>query len=183
MEKFIVKHHKLIVVLAFVLIIPALIGFYNTRVNYDMLNYLPDSMDTVKGQDELLKDFGKGAFSMVITDGLSDSQIGELETAVKNVDHVDTVMSLGTLENAGLPAQIIPDDLYDTFRNGNESIMAVFFDTSTSADETIAASTLLITPSPSASPFTGSGWVIVMLTTLLARRLPGTKPISSLEMP
>lgn len=139
MEKFIVKHHKLIVVLAFVLIIPALIGFYNTRVNYDMLNYLPDSMDTVKGQDELLENFGKGAFSMVITDGLSDSQIGELETAVKNVDHVDTVMSLGTLENAGLPAQIIPDDLYDTFRNGDESIMAVFFDTSTSADETIDA--------------------------------------------
>ncbi len=139
MEKFIVKHHKLIVVLAFVLIIPALIGFYNTRVNYDMLNYLPDSMDTVKGQDELLKDFGKGAFSMVITDGLSDSQIGNLETAIKNVDHVDTVMSLGTLENAGLPAEIIPDDLYNTFRNGNESIMAVFFDTSTSADETIDA--------------------------------------------
>ncbi len=139
MEKIIVKHHKLIVVLAFVLIIPALIGFYNTRVNYDMLNYLPDSMDTVKGQDELLKDFGKGAFSMVITDGLSDSQIGNLETAIKNVDHVDTVMSLGTLENAGLPASIIPDSLYDTFRNGNESIMAVFFDTSTSADETIDA--------------------------------------------
>lgn len=139
MEKFIVKHHKLIVVLAFVLIIPALIGFYNTRVNYDMLNYLPDSMDTVKGQDELLKDFGKGAFSMVITDGLSDSQISDLETAIKNVDHVDTVMGLGTLENAGLPAEIIPDDLYTTFRNGNESIMAVFFDTSTSADETIDA--------------------------------------------
>lgn len=139
MEKFVVKYHKFIVVLAFILVIPALIGFYNTRVNYDMLNYLPDSMDTVKGQDELLKDFGKGAFSMVITDGLSDSQVGELETAVRNVDHVDTVMSLGTLENAGLPAQIIPDSLYDTFRNGNESIMAVFFDTSTSADETIDA--------------------------------------------
>jgi uncharacterized protein len=139
MEKFIVKHHKLILFLAVILVIPASIGFYNTRVNYDMLNYLPDSMDTVKGQDELLESFGKGAFSMVITDGLSDSQIGDLETTIKNVDHVDTVMSLGTLENAGLPASIIPDNLYDTFRNGNESIMAVFFDTSTSADETINA--------------------------------------------
>lgn len=139
MGKYIVKYHKCILALVAVLLIPTLIGFFNTRVNYDMLNYLPDSMETVIGQKELLDNFHKGAFSMIITEGASDSEIGQLETELKTIDHVDTVLSLGTLENAGLPAEILPDHIYDTFRNGDESLIAIFFDTSSSADETIAA--------------------------------------------
>lgn len=139
MGNFVVKYRKLILILSVALIIPALIGFLNTRINYDMLNYLPDSMDTVKGQQALLDEFHKGAFSMVITEDLDGSQIAALEDDLKAVDHVDTVLGLGTLENAGLPAEILPDSVYDTFKKGNESLIAVFFDTSTSADETIQA--------------------------------------------
>ena len=139
MGKFVVKYRKWILALAGILLIPALIGFLNTRVNYDMLNYLPESMETVQGQKELLNEFGKGAFSMVITEDLSDSQVGDLENKLKQVGHVETVLGLGTLENAGLPAEILPDSIYDTFRHGNETMIAIFFDNSTSADETIGA--------------------------------------------
>lgn len=139
MGKFIVKYRKFILALAAILLIPALIGFLNTKVNYDMLNYLPDSMDTVKGQKALLDEFGKGAFSMIITEDLDNQQIANLEDDLKNVPHVTTVLGLGTLENNNLPAEILPDSIYDTFKKGNESIIAVFLDTSTSADETIHA--------------------------------------------
>lgn len=139
MGDFIVKYRKFILVLAVILIIPALIGFANTRINYDMLNYLPSSMDTVKGQEALLEEFGKGGFSMIITDDLDNNQIADLQSELKHIDHVDTVLGLGTLENADVPAEIIPDDIYNTFHKGDESIIAVFFDTSTSADETIHA--------------------------------------------
>lgn len=139
MGKFVVKYRKFILALAVILIIPALIGMFNTRVNYDMLNYLPDSMETVIGQEKLMDEFGKGAFSMIITEGLTNTEEADLETAIKNVEHVDTVLGLGTIENAGLPAEFLPDSIYNTFHKGNESLIAVFFDTSSSAEETIAA--------------------------------------------
>ena len=139
MGKFVVKYRKWILALAGVLLIPALVGFLNTRVNYDMLNYLPDSMETVQGQKELLNEFGKGAFSMVITEDLDDTQVSTLENKLKNVDHVDTVLGLGTFNSAGFPAELLPDSIYDTFRHGSETMIAIFFDTSTSADETIKA--------------------------------------------
>lgn len=139
MEKFIVKHKGLVLALALILLVPSLIGFLNTRVNYDMLTYLPDSMETVQGQDELLDEFGKGAFSMIIVDDLSADKEAELEDKIKEVDHVTTVLGLGALHNAGLPAEILPDSLYETFTHGTEQLIAVFFDTSTSADETIDA--------------------------------------------
>ena len=139
MGKFVVKFRKLILLVAFGLLIPAIIGFLNTRVNYDMLTYLPEQMDTVKGQQAMLDEFHKGAFSMVITEDLSPSQQAELEDKLKQVPHVDTVLGFGTLENANLPAEILPDSIYEKFHKGTESLVAVFFDTSTSADETVAA--------------------------------------------
>ena len=139
MGRIIVKYRKIILALAALLLIPAVIGFLNTKVNYDMLNYLPDSMDTVKGQKALLDEFGKGAFTMVITEDLNNEQIASLEQDLKTVPHVTTVLGLGTLENSNLPAEILPSSIYDTFKKGNESLIAVFFDTSTSADETIHA--------------------------------------------
>ncbi len=139
MGNFVVRHRKFILVLAITLLIPAIIGFLNTRINYDMLSYLPSDLDTVKGQSILLDEFGKGGFSIIITEDLSNEQIGNLENDLKTIDHVNTVLSLGTLENNNLPAEIIPDSIYNKFHKGNESLIAVFFDTSTSADETIQA--------------------------------------------
>ena len=139
MGKYIVKYRKLILLIAGLLIIPAIIGFLNTKVNYDMLNYLPSEMDTMKGQEILQEKFGKGAFSMIIAENLSDHEVANVEAQIKSIDHVDTVLSLGTLVNSGLPANILPDSIYQTFKKGHESLIAVFFDTSTSAEETLTA--------------------------------------------
>lgn len=139
MGKFIVKYSKLILIVAALLLIPAIFGYFNTRVNYDMLSYLPSDMDTVVGQQKLLDEFKKGAFSMIITENLSPSEQADLETKIKQVEHVDTVVGFGTLENANLPSEIIPDSVYNTFKKGDESLIAVFFNTSSSADATIKA--------------------------------------------
>ena len=141
MEKFIVKHRKFILALAVILIVPALIGMFNTRINYDLLTYLPDSMETVQGQDELLNDFGKGAFAIVITEDLDDTAEQSLENDLKQIPHVDTVVGFGSLADNNLPSKIIPDSLYEKFTHGTEKLAAVFFDTSTSADETLDAVT------------------------------------------
>ena len=129
MGKFVVKFRKVILILAVVLIFPALVGFLKTRVNYDMLTYLPSQMDTVKGQQALLDEFHKGAFSMVITDGVTATQQAKLEEKIRAVEHVDTVLGLGALEQAKIPAEIIPDGIYEKFHSGDESLIAVFFDT------------------------------------------------------
>ena len=139
MGKFVVRFRKIILILAVVLLFPALVGFLNTRVNYDMLTYLPSQMDTVKGQQALLDEFHKGAFSMIITEGLTTHQQAELEERIRGIEHVDTVLGFGTLEQARIPAEIIPDGIYEKFHKGDESLIAVFFDTSTSADETVTA--------------------------------------------
>ena len=96
-------------------------------------------METVIGQEKLMEEFHKGAFSMIITEGLSSNAEANLETELKKVEHVDTVLGLGTIENAGLPAEFLPDNIYNTFHKGDESLIAVFFDTSSSAEETINA--------------------------------------------
>ena len=139
MGKFVVKFRKFILVLAFSLLVPAFIGFLNTRVNYDMLNYLPSETDTVKGQNELLKDFDKGAFSLIITEGLPSEEQSKLESKIKTIDHVDTVLGFGTLADHGIPAELLPESLYDSFTHEDEKITAVFFNTSSSADETVKA--------------------------------------------
>ena len=139
MGKFIVKYKKLILALAAILLIPSIIGFLNTRVNYDMLTYLPDSMETVQGQNELLESFHKGAFTLIITENLPEKEQANLEEKFKSIPHVDTVIGYGSLYNANIPAQIIPSSLYEKFQKNDESLIAVFFDTSTSADETMDA--------------------------------------------
>ena len=141
MERFVVKYRKFILLLSVILIIPALIGMFNTRINYDLLTYLPDSMDTVKGQNELMQDFHKGAFSIIITDDLDQTALTSLENDLREIPHVDSVLGFGTLASHNLPSEIIPDELYDKFTHGTESLIAVFFDTSTSADETLSAVT------------------------------------------
>ena len=139
MGKFVVKYKKFILTLAALLLVPALIGFFNTRVNYDMLNYLPSGTDTMVGQSKLMSEFKKGAFSVIITEDLPADEEAKLENKIKAVEHVETVLGLGALTDNGIPAEILPDDIYDAVTNGNETAIAVFFDTSSSADETITA--------------------------------------------
>lgn len=139
--KGIVKYRVLILVIAILLLIPSVIGVLNTRINYDMLTYLPKSMDTVKGQDILLDDFGKGAFSLVMVEGMQPKEVSALEEKIKKVNHVDTVLWYDSLADVSIPMEMLPEKYYKAFNNGNTTLMAIFFNTSTSADDTINAVT------------------------------------------
>lgn len=137
LSKAIVKHRSLILIIAAVLIIPSVIGMAGTRINYDMLSYLPDDIETIEGQDILLKDFGKGAFSFVIVDGMEDKDISKLRGKLEKIDNVDSVIWYDSLMDISVPKEVLPDEIYNAFNSGDSTVMAVFFKTSTSADETM----------------------------------------------
>ena len=139
LSKAIVKHRVLILIIAAVLIIPSVIGMAGTRINYDMLSYLPDDIETIEGQDILLKDFGKGAFSFVIVDGMEDKDISKLRGKLEKIDNVDSVIWYDSLMDISVPKEVLPDEIYNAFNSGDSTVMAVFFKTSTSADETMKA--------------------------------------------
>ncbi len=137
--KTIVKSRVVILIIALALMVPSVLGMIFTRVNYDMLNYLPENLDTVKGQSYLMDDFGKGAFSFIIVEGMEDKDIVELEKKIKKVDHVDTVLWYADVADLSMPMDMLPSKVKDAFNSGDSTMIAVFFDTSTSADETMDA--------------------------------------------
>ena len=139
LSKAIVKLRIPIVILALILIIPAVFGMLNTRINYDMLTYLPESMDTVKGQNILLEEFGKGAFSFIILEDMPDKDVAELKTKIEQVEQVDSVLWYNTLADISVPKEFLPEKVYSAFNTDHSTIMAVFFNTSTSSDETMDA--------------------------------------------
>ena len=139
LSKAIVKHRLLILIIAARLIIPSIIGMAGTRINYDMLSYLPDDIETIEGQDILLKDFGKGAFSFVIVDGMEDKDISKLRGKLEKIDNVDSVIWYDSLMDISVPKEVLPDEIYNAFNSGDSTVMAVFFKTSTSADKTMQA--------------------------------------------
>ena len=138
-SKAVVKCRVPILILALLLMIPSALGMAATRVNYDMLNYLPGDMDTVIGQNELLDGFHKGAFSFLILEDMPAKDVAALKKQVERVDHVDTVLWYDSLLDISAPMELLPDKLYDAFNAGNATMMAVFFDTSTSSDLTMDA--------------------------------------------
>ena len=138
-SKAVVRGRVAILILTVLLMIPAVFGMLATRINYDMLNYLPDDMDTVIGQNALLEDFGKGAFSFVVVENMPDKDVAALQKKLESVEHVETVLWYNSLMDTSIPMQLLPDKLYDAFNTGDATMMAIFFDTSTSADETMDA--------------------------------------------
>ena len=137
--KAIVKNRVLILIISLALMIPSVFGMLNTRINYDMLNYLPDDMDTVIGQDTLKEDFGKGAFSFIIVEDMPAKDVAALKEKIEAVDHVDTVLWYDSPADLSVPMELLPDKLYDAFNQGNATMMAVFFDSATSEDVTMDA--------------------------------------------
>lgn len=138
-SKAVVKHRVLILVVAVFLMIPSVLGMLGTRVNYDMLDYLPGDMDTVKGQNELLEDFGKGAFSLIIVEDMPDKEVAALVEKFKAVEHVETVLWYSSLLDISVPKELLPEAVYREFNTDHATMMAVFFDSSTSADITMDA--------------------------------------------
>lgn len=137
--KAVVKCRIPILILAFVLLIPSAIGMIRTRINYDMLTYLPGDIDTVIGQDILMEDFGKGAFSFVIIEGMEPKEVSGLKEDIETIDHVETVLWYDSFMDVSVPMELLPEKYYDAFNAENATMLAVFFDTTTSADETMTA--------------------------------------------
>jgi len=137
--KAVVKLRIPILIISLLLLIPSVIGMAATRVNYDILSYLPEDIETMVGQDILMEDFGKGAFSMVVVEGMSDNEVAALKDKIEEVDHVANVVWYDTLADITIPQEILPDSLYNAFHSGDATLMAVFFDETTSADATMDA--------------------------------------------
>ncbi|MBQ3956866.1 MAG: MMPL family transporter [Clostridia bacterium] len=128
-----------ILITALVLLIPAVYGMTHTRINYDMLNYLPADMDTVIGQNELMDEFGKGAFSFLVFEDVPAKDVAALKAKIGEVDHVESVLWYDSVADLSIPMEILPAKLYEAFNSDNATMMAVFFDSSTSADVTMDA--------------------------------------------
>lgn len=139
--KVVVKLRIPILVLSFLLLIPSVIGYFNTRVNYDILYYLPNDIDTMQGQDILLDDFGKGAYAMVVVDGMNKSNVSKLVKKVEGVNHVASVISYSGVVGDDVPSEILPDKFRSYFENEDSgaTLFAIFFDDTTSSDDTMKA--------------------------------------------
>ena len=135
----IVKCRIPILILSFLLLIPSAFGFLNTRINYDVLYYLPGDIETMQGQDILLRDFGKGAYALFVAQGVTDPQAARLKEQIEDVDHVAQVIWYDTLLDDTIPQAMLPARLYDAFHAGDATLMAIFFDSGASEDVTMDA--------------------------------------------
>jgi hypothetical protein len=138
-SKMVVKCRIPILILTLVLLVPSIVGIAETRVNYDMLTYLPEDIETVIGQNELLEDFNKGAFTFLIFEDMPEKDVAKLKEKVEDIDHVDTVLWYDSIADLSVPMELLPDSLYEEFNTENSTLMAVFFDTGTSDDLTMEA--------------------------------------------
>lgn len=137
--KKIVKFRIPIFIIGMLLLIPSVIGYVNTRVNYDILSYLPDSLETVEGQDIMVDEFGMGAFSMVIVEDMEPKDAQKLKEEIQKVEHVKDVLWYDDITDLTLPVEMLPDEINEVFNQGDATMMIALFDQTTSADETMKA--------------------------------------------
>ena len=137
--KWITRHKLPVTLLSLALMIPAIFGYLNLRVNYDVLYYLPDDIETMQGQQVLLDDFGKGAYAMFVAEGMDDRQVADLKAQIEKVDHVADVIWYDSIMDLSVPAKVLPSKVYEAFHTDDATLMAIFFDTGSSADETMEA--------------------------------------------
>lgn len=137
--KKIVKHRKLVIIICLLLMIPAVIGYAFTHVNYDLLNYLPGDLETMKGQDILVDEFGMGAFTMVIVEDMPDKDVAALKAKIEQVDCVKDVLWYDSVADLSLPVDLLPDELKDAFYKDNATMMIALLEDTTSADRSMEA--------------------------------------------
>lgn len=142
MKKFgeaVVKLRVPILILSVLLLFPSAWGYFHTRVNYDILSYLPEDIETMKGQDILVDQFGTGAFSMVVVEGMDFKDVSKLKARIEEVDHVKQVIWYDSFVDLSVPVDLLPDKIRDAFLKGDDTVMAVIFDSTMSSDETMEA--------------------------------------------
>lgn len=139
--KWLTRHKAVVLIIAFLLLIPATIGYVSTRINYDLLSYLPNSLETVSGQDTMVDEFGMGAFSMIVVEDMEKKDIVALKEKLKKVNHVEDVIWYDGAMDITVPTEMLPDKLREGLFNGNATMMIALFDNTTSADSTMDAIT------------------------------------------
>jgi uncharacterized membrane protein YdfJ with MMPL/SSD domain len=113
----VVKHRRIILIAALVLLIPSVLGVIATRINYDMLYYLPEDIETVQGQNVLLDEFGKGGFSIVVVEDMKSDDVSRMSKRIEEVDHVDSVIDLESILDPSIPRSMLPDIVNDSINN------------------------------------------------------------------
>ena len=137
--KWITRHKALVLILAFLLMVPAIIGYVSTRINYDLLSYLPDSLETVSGQDTMVDEFGMGAFSMIVVEDMENKDVVALKEKLEKVEHVEDILWYDDAMDITVPKEMLPEKLQEALFNGNATMMIALFDDTTSADYTMDA--------------------------------------------
>ncbi len=137
--KKVVKYRIPILIVSILLLVPSVLGYVNTRVNYDVLTYLPEEIETMKGQDIMVEDFGTGAFSMFIVDNMEDKDTVKLKEEIRKIDHVKDVLWYDSITDISVPKNMLPDEFYEVFNSDTGTMMAIFFDEGTSSDGTMKA--------------------------------------------
>ena len=139
--KWIAKHKILIIIIGIILLIPAYLGMAATKINYDVLSYLPDTLETVEGQDIMVDQFGMGAFSMIVVEDMELKDVAALKEKVEAVDHVKKVLWYDSVLDVSVPVEMLPKDLREAFFNGNATMMIALFDNTTSSETSMDAVT------------------------------------------
>lgn len=172
LAKKIVKHKKIIVALYMLLLIPSAIGIAHTRVNYDLLSYLPDSLETVEGQNVMVDEFGMGAFSMVIVEDMQPKDVVKLKEQIASVEHVKEVIWYDDVMDITVPMEMLPEDIRNAFNNGDATMMIVLFDNTTSSDETMTAISQMRTICEQQCFISGMSGVVTDIKNLSLQEMP-----------
>ena len=170
--KFITKHKLFILLLGVLLIIPSMIGMIKTRVNYDVLSYLPDSLETVSGQDIMVDEFGMGAFSMVIVENMDNKDVVALKEKLEKVDHVEKIIWYDSVADISLPTDMLPNELKEALFNGDATMMIALFDNTTSSEDTMQAVTDMRNLVKDQAFISGMSGIVTDIKNLVQAELP-----------
>ena len=170
--KFITKHKLFILILGVLLIIPSMIGMVKTRVNYDVLSYLPDSLETVSGQDIMVDEFGMGAFSMVIVENMDNKDVVALKEKLEKVDHVEKIIWYDSVADISLPTDMLPYELKEALFNGDATMMIALFDNTTSSEDTMQAVTDMRNMVKDQAFISGMSGIVTDIKNLVQAELP-----------
>lgn len=141
--KKVVKFRVPIFIVSLILLIPSAFGYFGTKINYDILSYLPDDIETMKGQDILVDEFGTGAFSLFVAEGMDNKDVSALKSKIEKVDHVSKVIWYDSILDISFPMDMLPDEIVSAFKSDNATMLAIIFDETTSADSTMDAITTI----------------------------------------
>ena len=170
--KWIARHRIFILFCGILLLVPSILGITKTRINYDLLSYLPEELETVEGQDILVDEYGMGAFSMVVVEGMESKDVQKLEKKFSEVEHVKDVLWYDDVADISLPVEMLPKDLREAFFHGDATMMLALFDNTTSSDEAMDALTQMRKAANEQCFISGMTGIVTDIKNLCLKELP-----------